>query len=54
VVLIQNSFLATAAQTLLAHPAHLGGIERFPPGVFKSLFLFDHHLRELEKSGGIS
>ena len=51
VVLIQNSFLATAGHRLLAHAALLGGCERFPAGVFQSLFLFDHHLRELEKSG---
>lgn len=52
-VLIQNRFLTTSGYKLLAEPGLVGTDGRFAQGVFKSMFLFDHNLRGLEKNEGI-
>jgi len=52
-VIIQNRFLNTSGYKLLAEPGLLGQGGRFVQGVFKSMFLLDHNLRELEETGGV-
>lgn len=51
-VIIQNRFLTNAGYKLLADPGLVGKIGQFGQRVFKSMFLLDHNLRELEKAGG--
>ncbi|WP_316795351.1 hypothetical protein [Pedobacter agri] len=53
-VIIKNRFLTNLAYRLLAEPGLVGKGGRVVTGVFKSLFLLDHNLRELEKTGGIT
>lgn len=53
VVIIRNRFLTNSAYRLLVEPGLVGKGEQFVQGIFKSMFLFDHNLRELEKMGGI-
>lgn len=52
-IIIQNRYLADVGHQLLTHPCLLGTCGQFAPGIFKSLFLFDHFLCELEKSEGV-
>jgi len=52
-VIIQNRFLTNLAYRLLAEPGLVGEGGHFVQGIFQSMFLFDHNLRELEKMGGI-
>lgn len=50
-VIIKNRFL-TAAYKLLTHSSLIGQGGRSPQGIFQSLFLLDHNLRQLENTGG--
>ncbi|WP_316809117.1 hypothetical protein [Pedobacter agri] len=52
-VIVQNRFLTNRGYSLRAEPGLVGKGGQFVQGIFASMFLFDHNLRELEKMGGI-
>lgn len=52
-VIVQNRFLTNVGDQLLTHPALLGTCGH-PPGILTTLFLFEHNLRQMEESGGVT